>query len=337
MDDNNSEDLPPHSRLTAGCKLCYEGAKLVLFLTGQCHRDCWYCPLSQERKNKDVIYANEHRISSPEEMIQVVRRMSALGTGITGGDPFFNTERLVRYARALKNEFGPEHHIHLYTGMAPDEKTIYLIQTLVDEIRFHPPHDLWNHLEDTAYHKSILYAKKAGFDVGIEVPSLSNIAEIEHYLPHIDFLNINELEWGDSNADEMRRRGYLLRGDISNAVQGGWESSKEISSLPKVHWCSSDFKDRVQLRMRLLRVAANTAREFEDITDDGTVIYGVWECDGLHEPMPGNPDENLYERYQDRIETGWWILEEIADEITGPAYYVERYPDNGIIIEVTPV
>ena len=89
--------------------------------------------------------------------------------------------------------------------------------------------------------------------------------------------------------------------------------------------------------MRLRRIAANTAREFDEITDDGTLIYGVWECDGHNESMPEDLDNNLYERFDDRIETGWWILEEIAGEITGPAYYVERYPDDGIIIEVTPV
>jgi pyruvate formate-lyase activating enzyme-like uncharacterized protein len=337
MDDNTSEDLPPHSRLSAGCKLCYEGAKLVLFLTGLCHRDCWYCPLSQERKNRDVIYANEHHISSPEEIIRVAQRMSALGTGITGGEPFFFPDRLIAYARALKKEFGPEHHIHLYTGMAPDKDIIRSITGLVDEIRFHPPEDLWASLKETPYHQSIRFAKDAGLDVGIEVPSLPNIDDLKEYLSYIDFLNINELEWGDFNADEMRSRGYLLRGDISNAVQGGWESAKSIADLPKVHWCSSDFKDRVQLRMRLRRIAANTAREFDEITDDGTIIYGVWECDGQHVSLPDDLDDDLFERFDDRIETGWWILEEMADEIRGSAYFVERYPDGGIIIEVTPV
>lgn len=336
MEDNNTEDIPPHSRLSAGCKLCYEGAKLVLFLTGICHRDCWYCPLSKDRKNQDRIYANEHLISSPEEMISVAKRMSALGTGITGGEPFVKPDRLVQYSQALKDEFGPEHQIHLYTASTPDRETLKSIQGLVDEIRFHPPNSLWKDLENTPFHTSIQRAKELGFDTGIEVPSLSNLDDLEHYLPYVDFLNINELEWGDSNADEMRRRGFLLRGDVSNATQGGWESAQNIVKHQKVHWCSSDFKDRVQLRMRLKRIASNTAREFEEITEDGTVIYGVWECDGRHVSMPGEPDDSLFNRFDDRIEMGWWILEDIADIIKGQAYYIERYPDGGMIIEVTP-
>jgi pyruvate formate-lyase activating enzyme-like uncharacterized protein len=147
MDDNTSEDLPPHSRLSAGCKLCYEGAKLFLFLNGLCHRDCWYCPLSQERKNRDVLFANEHQISTTEEMIRIAQKMSALGTGITGGEPFIYPERLIEYAQALKNEFGPEHHIHLYTGVAPDKNVINSITGLIDEIRFHPPAELWADLQ----------------------------------------------------------------------------------------------------------------------------------------------------------------------------------------------
>jgi len=337
MEDTNSEDLPPHSRLSAGCRLCYEGAKLVLFLTGRCERDCWYCPLSKERKNRDVIYANEHRISSTDEMISVARRMSALGTGITGGEPFIFPDRLAEYAGRLKEEFGNTHHIHIYTGMAPDPDIIYSMQGLLDEIRFHPPVELWENLMDSPFFTSIQAAKKAGFDVGIEVPSLKGIISLKNVLPEIDFLNINELEWGDSNADEMRKRGNLLRGDISNAVKGGWEIAKDLTLEQKVHWCSSDFKDRVQLRMRLKRIAVNTAREFDEISDDGTIIYGVLECDGNNTIIPGDPDTFMYERFEDRIETGWWMLEDIADIFPGKAYIIERYPDEGIIIEVTPL
>jgi hypothetical protein len=57
----------------------------------------------------------------------------------------------------------------------------------------------------------------------------------------------------------------------------------------------------------------------------------------MKEALPEDLDANLFERFNDRIETGWWILEEISGRTKGPAYYIERYPDGGIIIEVTPV
>ena len=56
--------------LSEGCKLCYQGAKLVLFISGLCDRTCWYCPLSEERKDVDVIFANDQKITTPDEAIE---------------------------------------------------------------------------------------------------------------------------------------------------------------------------------------------------------------------------------------------------------------------------
>lgn len=337
MEDSSSEDIPPHSRLSAGCTLCFEGAKLVLFITGLCQRTCWYCPLSAQRKDRDVIFANEHLITTPAEMIVVARKMSALGTGVTGGEPFLNMTRLVTYTRALKEEFGPSHQIHLYSGIAPSYDDLKKISGLVDEIRLNPPQEIWPAIVDSEYHNAIKNARTLGFDIGIEVPSLPGIEAFLGIMDDLDFLNINELEWGESNAPEMRSRGYDLRGDISNAVQGGREAVEPILHHPKVHWCSSDFKDRVQLRMRLRRIAANTAREFDEITTDGTIVYGVWECDGEQAQVPENIDDELFTRFSDRIEMAWWMLSEYANDMKGKKFVIERYPDNGLVVEVTPV
>ncbi|MGB9246611.1 MAG: radical SAM protein, partial [Methanoregula sp.] len=97
--------------LAKGCTLCYQGAKMVLFVTGRCRRSCWYCPLSSERKGKDVVFANERRIEAPEEAVSLAERMSALGTGITGGEPLLCIDRVNEYSKALKDHFGKEHHI----------------------------------------------------------------------------------------------------------------------------------------------------------------------------------------------------------------------------------
>jgi pyruvate formate-lyase activating enzyme-like uncharacterized protein len=269
-------------------------------------------------------------------MIAVARKMSALGTGITGGEPFLVIDRLVQYTKRLKEEFGPTHQIHLYSGIPPTLPDLKQIQGLVDEIRLHPPHETWPGIENSAFHESVRNARNLGFDIGIEVPSLPGIEAFLAIMPDLDFLNINELEWGESNASEMRGRGYELRGDVSNAVQGGKEAVTPILSNSKVHWCSSDFKDRVQLRMRLKRIASNTAREFDEITTDGTIIYGVWECNDTS-AIPEDLDTDLYTRFDDRIEMAWWILDSLAETIPGKKYVIERYPDNGLVVEVTPL
>jgi pyruvate formate-lyase activating enzyme-like uncharacterized protein len=75
---------------------------MVLFVTGRCTRLCWYCPLSSDRKAKDVIFANDRNVTKPSEIIREAEAMSALGTGITGGEPLLVLDNVLHYIRLLK-------------------------------------------------------------------------------------------------------------------------------------------------------------------------------------------------------------------------------------------
>ncbi|GAB6286825.1 MAG: radical SAM protein [Methanoregula sp.] len=324
-----------------GCILCNEGAKMVLFVTGRCQRSCWYCPLSSERKDNDVIFANERRIDSPDQIIDMAESMSALGTGITGGEPLLCLDRLISYAKMLKEHFGQAHHIHLYTARAPTDAELVKMQGLVDEIRLHPPRECWETILQTPYIRSAHHAKAMGFDVGIEVPALPGLDLLIPALPFLDFLNINELEWGETNADEMRERGFELADGVHNAVSGAKEWATALLQDEKVHWCASAYKDSVQLRERLKRIAENTARPFDEITDDGTVVYGVLDVypntrDEISALCTKTLDPDSFLDCGDRIEMAWWLLTRDAAKIPGKKYVVERYPNGGMIVEVTP-
>jgi len=315
---------------------------MVLFVTGRCHRSCWYCPLSSERKGGDTVYANEHPVDVPSRIIEEAECMSALGTGITGGEPLLCLDAVTGYCSLLKDHFGPDHHIHLYTAKAPCDSELLRMAGLVDEIRLHPPRECWDTILDTDYIRSAGRAKEMGFSIGIEVPSLPGLELLIPALPYLDFLNINELEWGDSNAYEMRSRGYEPADDLHNAIGGAREWAEVLCRHEKVHWCSSAFKDSVQLRERLKRTALNTARPFDEITPDGTIVYGVLEppepqreqctrfCEQFYEP-------GSFETCDTRIEMAWWLLEKNADELPGKKYVVERYPNGGMVVEVTPL
>src|SRR5574341_2335547 len=110
--------------LPEGCRLCYKGAKMVLFVTGVCGRGCFYGPVSNKRRGKDVIFANERRVEKNEDILEEAVSMEALGTGITGGEPLLRLDRVVRYIKLLKNRFGVSHHIHLYTALAPNRSVL---------------------------------------------------------------------------------------------------------------------------------------------------------------------------------------------------------------------
>ena len=325
------------NNLSRGCRICHKGAKMVLFVTGVCHRTCWYCPLSGERKGKDLIYANERMIDSPEQAIEVAHRMSALGTGVTGGEPLARPERVITYCSRLKEEFGPEHQIHLYTGIAPDREMLASLAGIVDEIRLHPPMEIWQQVLSSEYVASAINAKELGFDIGFEVPALPEVGLLNQALPVLDFLNINELEWGDHNADGMRERNYMLEDGLHNAIEGAREWASLISKEEKVHFCSSSFKDSVQLRKRLIRVARNTARSFDHVTRDGTIIYGSLVPHEKDREWLKRLKTGTYEEQGDHVELSWRVLRSSAEMLSGESCIIERYPDRGIIVEVTPI
>jgi uncharacterized protein len=187
------------------------------------------------------------------------------------------------------------------------------------------------------YIRAAKNAAAMGFEAGFEVPSLPEIDLLIPALPSLDFLNINELEWGDTNAPEMRRRRLIFEDSVHNAVEGSRAWCRNICRFEKVHFCSSAFKDSVQLRMRLIRTAEHTARAFDEISEDGTVIYGKIE-DALAVPeavLQLGPE--MFEERDGALETAWWILVEKGDEIKGKKTIIERYPNRGIIVEVTPL
>lgn len=310
---------------------------MVLFVTGLCPRTCWYCPLSSTRKDHDVTYANERIVSSPEQAVETALLMSALGTGVTGGEPLVRLDRVLEYCSHIKDELGTQHYIHLYTGRAPEKDALVAMKGLIDELRMHPPADIWPEIDGSAYSLAAIEAKNLGFSVGIEVPALPGLNHLETVLPVIDFLNINELEWGETNATEMRRRGFELEDNMHNAVRDASKWATEICRDEKVHWCASGFKDSVQLRKRLIRIAKNTARPFDEVTPDGTVVYGVLRPHGAWVTLPPEFRPGTFERRDDQIEMDWQLLLAYRDSLQGEKSIVERYPDRGIVVEVTPI
>ncbi len=90
--------------LPMGCIQCREGAKLVLFVTGMCDKECFYCPVSREKMYRDVMFANERAIHPPRDgqpasehwsaLFEECDMISAKGAGITGGDPMVKPERV---------------------------------------------------------------------------------------------------------------------------------------------------------------------------------------------------------------------------------------------------
>jgi pyruvate formate-lyase activating enzyme-like uncharacterized protein len=119
---------------------------------------------------------------------------------------------------------------------------------------------------------------------------------------------------------------------------------KSEVSVP-LHYCSSSFKDGIQLRRRIMRRGKNVMKPHEILTEDGTLLKGVIETDSISATtawllnkydIPGRlvwSDHN-----KDRLEIAPWVLEEIAAELPYASYIVEEYPTaDRLEVERTPL
>ena len=339
-----------NGELAEGCKHCMQGSKMVLFISGRCNTGCFYCPVSFEKKGKDVIYADEMKAECKEDIISEAESMDATGTGITGGDPLLCVDRTVRAIKMLKEHFGKEHHIHLYTSTVDPEKVKMLIDAGLDEIRFHPPLEQWSSMEGSGLEEIV----KMPIDVGIEVPALPDeedkLSALLGYAESIGikFVNLNELEFSESNWDMMDSRKYELKDEFSSAILGSEQTAmRMLEKYPKlsIHFCSSSFKDGVQLRNRLIRRANHIAAEYDVVTEDGTILKGLVYADDIDAAASllrdeyDVPDELMFIDYdKKRIETASWILEEISEELPFKCYITEEYPTaDRLEVERTPL
>ncbi|MDW8004797.1 MAG: radical SAM protein [Thermofilaceae archaeon] len=274
-----------YGSLPEGCKLCLRGLKSVVFVTGICPRSCFYCPINNEKKGRDVIYVNEKPVDDISKIVVEVALSGSRGIGLTGGDPLFKLDRLIAIVKTVKKVFGPKFHVHLYTtGKNLTLNTLELLESLnIDELRIHPdPSDMeriLNLIEN--YNKDTL---KIGFEIPIFPNNLNNlinlIDKISRYR-NVNFINVNELEFSESNSAELKARGYSISDDWKTAEGSHTTAIQFLHEIelrsPKlnVHYCPANSKDNYQVRLRWYRRGILTARSHEIVSDEGTILKAI--------------------------------------------------------------
>jgi pyruvate formate-lyase activating enzyme-like uncharacterized protein len=276
--------------------------------------------------------------------------------------------------KRLKDEFGKKHHVHLYTT-GPFELDLLSIMKKagLDEIRFHPPLHTWEYFKYLGkeseegdgsialeYHKIIMEARSSIPRVGLEIPAVveekgsgesnfKGLMELVRYAVRngLDFVNINELEASHTNMALFMEKGFELVGD-SMAVKGSKEmawsvidrAGKEFPDIKTtLHFCSSVYKDSIQLRHRLVRMARNLKRPYEIVTDDGTYLRGIIETEdpeGLKKRIIKNfkVPSNMIEVVSTKLHIAPWILEDVGPKLKEMCYISEVYPTwDGLEVE----
>jgi pyruvate formate-lyase activating enzyme-like uncharacterized protein len=276
---------------------------------------------------------------SARDIVKEAKLMDALGTGITGGDPSLRFERTLRYVQLLRRKFGKRHHIHMYCGgELSGWRLCKLRRAGLDEIRFHT----WSA-------GPVERALGAGLRAGVEIPAIPSAYErttsLFRDLDRVgcDFVNLNELEFSDTNLAELKARGFKIKSDESMAVKGSEEEARKIikwaarNTNLSIHYCPSALKDAVQLRNRLRRRAPNVARPHEAITEEGLLVKGIIR--GLPQKKLATTRRRLIARYEvpikfiiidqqkRRVELHWRVAEKLARlEPELKFALVEEYP-----------
>ncbi|HLF16719.1 MAG TPA: radical SAM protein [Candidatus Thermoplasmatota archaeon] len=353
--------------LPMGCIQCREGAKLVLFITGLCDKECFYCPVSRDKMYRDVMFANERAIhlGDWDAVVDECNLIGAKGAGITGGDPMVVPARVEESLRVLKARFGPSFHTHLYTSCSFDLAWIARLKAAgLDEMRFHPEVRDYARMESSWHHAAIREAVRVGLTVTIEIPCIPGKADeilaLAHYLEKVGAhgLNLNELEFSEPNIANLKRFGYQPANDETQSVAGSRDTALDVLARWKaagsrftVHFCSSPYKDAIQLMQRLRRRAERTMRPFDEQGEEGTLLFGVMRP---RDGRPGELAERLRAEYEvpaewvvvqgPHVETAPWVAEELAAEpgllerLGCEAWLSEVYPTaDRLEVERTPL
>jgi len=278
-----------------GCHFCLKGAKTVLFLNGLCQKpnQCsWYCPISIERRNTDITFANEIQIMRKEDLIEENKKINAKGMSITGGDPLLDTniENTINFIKFVKNIEGDKFHIHLYTNGINFDRAIALklANAGLDELRFHPSKENWRNIEE---------ALNLGMSVGAEVPVIpdkKSMRDLEEFILYLDrigveFINLNEFEFCVPNSKSLKEKGYTLKAGTIASVENSKEMAMHLleklasKTSIKLHFCSTRAKDHFQLKNRYLRRAKVIKLPYEEITPEGLLLFA--QIDGSEEDL----------------------------------------------------
>lgn len=312
-----------NGKISTSCAQCWRGSKMVVFVTGKCDKSCFYCPISEERRNKDRVWANERPVKSDKDILEEAKAMDATGASITGGEPLVAMRRTLHYIRLLKKQFD-DFDIHLYScgSRATRTRMKALSDAGLDEIRFHALDDF----------TPVLTALDLGMRVGIEVPCMPGDEKrlkrvVDFCAEHKIFLNLNEFEFSDSNYDEMLNHGFERIDENTYAVKGSRATGKKIIKYAEkrgvcAYFCPVRLKYATQMGNRMIRRARCSKQPWEKVTADGLLLKGVVYCSAAI----AREEKVFYNKKKKRIETTVPKAKSIAKKRGLKGAVVEEFP-----------
>jgi len=275
--DNLSK--PYINKLSPGCSTCINGTWSCLFINELCTRNCFFCAQDRKIKKESLPKANHFRFEKVEEYINYLKKFNFKGIGFSGGEPFLVFDRLVEYIKKIRQVFGSEHYLWIYTNgdLVTEEKLKLLAKLGLNEIRF----DLSARDYDL---KPVKLAVKHIKTVTIEIPAIpEDLEKVKSLLKKFEkigvkFLNIHQLFITNFSYPEFIKREYtFLRAPSPRllVLESEFAAFKLLEYAIKnnlkigINYCSYFYKIRFQNSNAKKRIANRFKEKKDLITKSG--------------------------------------------------------------------
>lgn len=193
--------------LSPGCMNCGGGTWSCIFINCLCTANCFYCP--QDRKNKKDMLPNESGLTfdNPDDYVDYLEKFKFKGASFSGGEPLLKYEKVLTYTRKIRERFGEEFYIWLYTNgdLVNKEKLKALKEAGLNEIRF-----------DIAARNYDLKAVKMAIGVidtvTVEIPAIPEDYEmLKKSLPRMKAIGVAHLNLHQLFANQYCYKQYIDR------------------------------------------------------------------------------------------------------------------------------
>ncbi|MGD9807133.1 MAG: radical SAM protein [Deferribacterales bacterium] len=265
------------SSLSNGCRLCGEGLWSCLFINGRCNCDCFYCPASQDEQCKPT--TNAVTFDSPDEYVAYLREFGYRGASISGGEPLLTPELTVSYISAVKQAFGDEMYVWMYTnGTLVTPQIIEKLKNAgLNEIRFD--------IGATDYDLSKLKLAVGHIPVvTVEVPAVpeeyDRMKDTAKELADlgVKHLNLHQLRLTPYNFEKLIERDYHYISNESVLVAESELTALKLMLYTKengidlpVNYCSFAYKNRYQGYASRKRCIEHMIKDEEVMTENGYI------------------------------------------------------------------
>ena len=275
------------AKLSRGCQLCGEGQWSCLFINNLCNGKCFYCPTQQTDLAQPE--TNTLIFEEPETYVEYIRQFGFKGVSISGGEPLITFEKSLAFIKAVKDSFGEEVYVWLYTNgiLLTPEKVEALKVAGLNEIRFD--------IGATDYKTDNLKLAVGQIPVvTVEIPAVpqeeellkNKIRELKDL--GVSHLNFHQMRLTPYNFNKLVEHDYTYtHGEKVTVIESELTALRLIQfsldegvNLP-INYCSFVYKNRHQKSANRKKHAPYVVYPWECITQNGFIrnLYAKIEPD----------------------------------------------------------